>query len=107
QRQVRVDGTPCQLQLVVVAPRLRGGERLVRWLPVDRRQHVATAGKEHTVDRRDDVGRFVDGAVQQAHLTTSTSNRFFVVVQLGARRNRDHWHGYILVGTATPIRSSA
>jgi hypothetical protein len=49
----------------------------------------------------------VHSGIEAHDLAAGAFDRGLVVVGLGARRNGDDWHGYILAGTAMPIRSSA
>ena len=61
----------------------------MRGLAIERRQDVATAGQQQTVDGRDHVIGPIDRAVEHTDLAAGASDRFLVVGKLVARWNSD------------------
>ena len=100
QRKVGVDGSPRQLELVVVAAGLDAWIRGMRGLAVDRRQDIASTGQQNPVHRPNHVLRPVDRAVEHTDLRANTTDGFFVVTKLVAGRYGNDRHSH-LGGNAT------
>ena len=79
----------------------------MRGLAVQRRQHITAARKQQAIGRRNHIGRPVRHAIETQDLAAGAFDGGFIVVRLAARRDGDDRHGYILAGTAIPIRSTA
>ena len=68
---------------------------------------VAATGQEQAVSVRELLGCNRSGQIEHHRIASCQTDRFHVVGRLAARCDNDAWHGYIRVGTAMPMRSSA